>query len=166
MLGAIPFIASVVCCVCESRLVVANEHLEKERLLRQSERKGRINLQKTKRSSNIERSEAEGYRFKPIGYVESPFKDKRGTPRQPILVSAARGRIKLNVQAEYFNELREFSHIWVVFVFHGNTNEGGNDSAKITPPRLGRRVGCLSTRLVTALFKIYQLIPTVTAIFT
>lgn len=44
-----------------------------------------------------------------------------------------------------------FSHVWVVFVFHENTVRAGNRGlssfqAKITPPRLGRRVGVFSTR--------------------
>jgi tRNA-Thr(GGU) m(6)t(6)A37 methyltransferase TsaA len=100
-----------------------------------------------------------GYVYLPIGVVQSPFPQRRGTPRQPTLVTAARGRIKFDkrvIQAEHFQELKEFSHIWVLFVFHDNTNDkssGAKDEfvkgipAKIRPPRLhGARVGCLSTR--------------------
>jgi tRNA-Thr(GGU) m(6)t(6)A37 methyltransferase TsaA len=53
------------------------------------------------------------------------------------------------VQLEHFSEIREFSHIWVLFVFHENTNADsqGVSVAKIRPPRLyGKKVGCLSTR--------------------
>jgi tRNA-Thr(GGU) m(6)t(6)A37 methyltransferase TsaA len=77
--------------------------------------------------------------------------DRRGTPRQPILIPAAKGIIKFNkklIQYEHYKELENFSHIWVVFVFNFNTNLDANSiSAKIKPPRLhGERVGCLSTR--------------------
>jgi tRNA-Thr(GGU) m(6)t(6)A37 methyltransferase TsaA len=90
-----------------------------------------------------------------IGHVRSPFPDRRGTPRQPLLVPAAHGRIvfdKRFVQREHFQELSQFSHIFVLFVFHENTNTdsknvGKVSNAKIAPPRLGgKKVGCLSTR--------------------
>jgi len=83
-----------------------------------------------------------------------------------LLVTSAKGRIvfdKKVIQYEHFKELNEFSHIWVLFMFHENTNEdkaylsssgrgSGSSklkgvSAKISPPRLhGVKVGCLSTR--------------------
>ena len=55
------------------------------------------------------------------------------------------------------NGTEQFSHIWVVWVFHKNTNvdaaaktnnqKNKTVPAKIQPPRLhGARVGCLSTR--------------------
>lgn len=80
--------------------------------------------------------------------------ESQGTPRQPLLVEAARGRIRFNkklVQLDYFKEIEEFSHIWVIFVFHCNTNVDStstnmNISAKVRPPRLGTKVGCLTTR--------------------
>ena len=59
------------------------------------------------------------------------------------------------VKAAHFQELTQFSHVWVLFVFHENTNtdkaeNGGRPhtcQAKIAPPRLkGKKVGCLSTR--------------------
>ena len=59
--------------------------LDREWKLRFSEREGRIQLQKNRRAQNIQEQEETGYRFKPIGYIESPFPDRRGTPRQPIL---------------------------------------------------------------------------------
>lgn len=59
--------------------------INRERKLRISEREGRIQVQKNQRYSKIREQDEAGYRFKPIGYVESPFPDRRGTPRQPIL---------------------------------------------------------------------------------
>uniref|UniRef100_A0A0A9XA89 Nef-associated protein 1 n=1 Tax=Lygus hesperus TaxID=30085 RepID=A0A0A9XA89_LYGHE len=39
-----------------------------------------------------------------------------------------------------------YSHIWVIFGFHRNTNITSSIKAKITPPRLGIRVGIYATR--------------------
>lgn len=132
------------------------ESLKHEKRKREADRKGRIlaekSLNKDKQNSNAKK----GHVVKAIGKIESPFPDRRGTPRQPMLVPAAHARIRFDksiIQNAHFAELAEFSHIFVVFVFHENTNiakEGGGGRAppaKIAPPRLGgRRVGCLSTR--------------------
>lgn len=143
--------------------ILLNKHqeyeIEKERLrnaitklenLRETERKGRIKSQTRARENILKDADENGFRYKVIAAIESPFPDRRGTPRQPLLVDAARGRIRFNksiVQYDYFKELEDFSHIWIIFVFHTNTNaDSGVVSAKIRPPRLGTRVGCLSTR--------------------
>ena len=132
------------------------EALDKEKLEREKERLGRIRVQQRARDQLVQGKLAEGFTFKPIATVSSPFKDRRGTPRQPILVPAARGRILFDrtlIQHAHFAELKEFSHIWVIFVFHHNTNQDKDHEstdttpAKIKPPRLGgKKVGCLSTR--------------------
>ena len=133
-------------------LMDLTKELEFERAKRQSERTGRINLQQNGRRQLQQRQEEEGFTLLRIGKVESPFHDRRGTPRQPSLVPAARARIRFDkrmIQSDHFAELREFSHIWVIFVFHENTNLGQvhHPPAKIRPPRLhGKRVGTLSTR--------------------
>lgn len=125
--------------------------LEKQKKLRQDERNARINSQKQSRKDALDNKREVGFTFRPIGYVESPFPDRRGTPRQPLLVPAAKGIIRFDkklVQYQHFEELVQFSHIWVTFVFHENTNtEKSSKVAKIRPPRLhGAKVGCLTTR--------------------
>lgn len=127
--------------------------LEKQAQLRQEERKGRITAEKKLRKSSQETLGTSGFTYQPIGYIESPFPDRRATPRQPILAPAARGFLRFNrkiIQYQHYEELTQFSHIWVIFIFHENTNNTGEKSslpAKIAPPRLGgERVGCLSTR--------------------
>ena len=90
--------------------------LEIEKAHRQSERSSRIALQQRTREEKIERNITAGFTFMPIGVVKSPFKDRRGTPRQPVLVPAARGRICFDrkiVQTAHFKEIDQFSHIWV-----------------------------------------------------
>jgi len=83
--------------------------LEKERKLREEERAGRINSQLRARTI----------------LKESQLSD---------------GRIKFNsklIQYEHYKELEQFSHLWVIWIFHENTNtDSQRISAKICPPRL------------------------------
>lgn len=89
------------------------------------------------------------FEFSPIGYVQSPFKDKFGIPRQPGIADKTQGVIKLNPDPDLKIALRrldEFSHIWIIFVFH---DHGGNKwKPSIRPPRLGGqvKVGLFSSR--------------------
>lgn len=87
--------------------------------------------------------------FNYIGQVHSPYKEKFAIPRQPGLVSAAKGNITLTGDAnnpELIRELAEFSHIWVLFVFHGTQEQGWKPLVR--PPRLGgnKKIGVLATR--------------------
>lgn len=127
------------------------DEVAKQKKLREDERLSRIALQRNQRSSVQASLIDNGYTYQAIGHVESPFREKRGTPRQPLLVPSSIGMIKFNkkiIQYSHFEELKEFSHIWVLFVFSENTDiEKNSRVAKIRPPRLhGEKVGCLSTR--------------------
>ena len=89
------------------------------------------------------------FKFRAIGVVRSPFKDKFGVPRQPGLASAAGGVIVLNDDPDLRTSLRsldQFSHLWIVFVFH--EHGGRNWKPSIRPPRLGgsEKVGVLASR--------------------
>jgi tRNA-Thr(GGU) m(6)t(6)A37 methyltransferase TsaA len=134
----------------EERVAELTAALEKQTVLRQSERSSRISLQQRAREEKISRSIEEGFSYVPIGVVSSPFGKRCGTPRQPILCPAAKGRIVFNksiVQRDHFQEIKNFSHIWVIWSFHGNTNADSADVAsKVKPPRCSFKVGCLSTR--------------------
>ena len=149
--------------------LIHDEEVKKLHKLRQVERKGRVTSQQKSRDVIQSISIENGYKYLPIGHIESPFPDRRGTPRQPLLVTAAKGKIRFNkklIQLDHYKELNEFSHIWVIFVFHCNTNidslsysssmsQSNNQinqkshtlQAKVKPPRLkGMKVGCLTTR--------------------
>ncbi|XP_052032407.1 tRNA (adenine(37)-N6)-methyltransferase isoform X2 [Apodemus sylvaticus] len=86
----------------------------------------------------------------PIGYLESCFSAKIGTPRQPSICSHSRACLK--IRKSIFNNpehslmgLEEFSHVWILFVFHKNGHL--NYKAKVQPPRLnGAKTGVFSTR--------------------
>jgi len=87
--------------------------------------------------------------FDIIGRVNSPYKEKFAIPRQPGLVSSAKGSISLSGDAnnaELVRELAQFSHIWVLFVFHGTQEQGWKPLVR--PPRLGgnKTIGVLATR--------------------
>ena len=84
-----------------------------------------------------------------IGYVSSPYKEKFAIPRQPGLVSAAKGHIELINQAnnsDLVRGLEQFSHLWLMFVFHGTSAQGWKPLVR--PPRLGgnKKIGVLATR--------------------
>ncbi|KAI5644609.1 tRNA (adenine(37)-N6)-methyltransferase [Phthorimaea operculella] len=91
-----------------------------------------------------------GISYQPIGVVETSFQNKRGVPRQPSVMSKAKGTLVLNTSV--FNNpdhalsgLQEFSHMWIIFHFHAT--ESNSVPAKVAPPRLGgERRGVLSTR--------------------
>ncbi|MDP7592735.1 MAG: tRNA (N6-threonylcarbamoyladenosine(37)-N6)-methyltransferase TrmO [Litorilituus sp.] len=85
----------------------------------------------------------------PIGYIESPYKEKFAIPRQPGLVTAAKGKVILTGKAnnaELVKGLAQFSHIWLLFVFHGTQEKGWKNFVR--PPRLGgnKKIGVLATR--------------------
>lgn len=86
--------------------------------------------------------------LKPIGYLESCYRDKFGTPRQPGLSPQAWSRLKIraDLQPEQaLQGLEKFSHIWLVFVFH--QNKVSRYHAKVHPPRLGgESMGVFATR--------------------
>ena len=84
-----------------------------------------------------------------IGKVESPYKEKFAIPRQPGLVTAAQGKVILTGDAnnaELVKGLEQFSHIWLLFIFHGTQGQGWKNLVR--PPRLGgnKKMGVLATR--------------------
>uniref|UniRef100_A0AAY5ETY1 tRNA methyltransferase O n=1 Tax=Electrophorus electricus TaxID=8005 RepID=A0AAY5ETY1_ELEEL len=86
----------------------------------------------------------------PVGYISSCFANKSGTPRQPGICTSSRASLQL--RASVFNNpehalagLDQYSHVWLIFLFHKNGHV--SYKAKVKPPRLnGQRVGVYSTR--------------------
>jgi tRNA (Thr-GGU) A37 N-methylase len=139
-----------------------------------AERRGRTRVeQEMRRLAEVQLNTSEGFFVQPVGVVESCYRQCVGTPRQGMLVPSSRAAILLtsNMSAEAFDGLEDFSHVWLSFKFHLNTNslkearafEGVvcdlNDStgskkgkrkftftAKITPPMLKEKKGVLATR--------------------
>lgn len=87
--------------------------------------------------------------FQPIGTIHSCYGEKYGVPRQPGLVKSATATLELLPPYNTVEALRglvEFSHVWIVFVFH--QSETGAFKATVRPPRLGgnERVGVFASR--------------------
>ena len=85
---------------------------------------------------------------KPIGVVRSCYREKFGIPRQPGLVAAP---ASIEIAGEYareeaFRGLEEFSHIWVIFLFHQALRDSWKPTVR--PPRLGgnQRIGVFASR--------------------
>ena len=84
-----------------------------------------------------------------IGTVVSPYQEKFAIPRQPGIVTAAKGQIHLADHAnniELVRGLEQFSHLWLIFIFHGSQTQGWKPLVR--PPRLGgnKKLGVLATR--------------------
>ncbi|MCB1920661.1 MAG: tRNA (N6-threonylcarbamoyladenosine(37)-N6)-methyltransferase TrmO [Candidatus Competibacteraceae bacterium] len=89
------------------------------------------------------------FTLKPIGVIRSCFREKFGIPRQSGLVPAARATLELlppYAQSAAVRGLEDFSHLWLLFVFHGLPE--GRWQPTVRPPRLGgnRRLGVFATR--------------------
>lgn len=87
--------------------------------------------------------------FSPIAYIQSCYPERFGIPRQAGLVASAYADIVFEATEENKLALRgieEFSHVWVIFVFHGQSY--GDFKPLVRPPRLGgnKSVGVYATR--------------------
>lgn len=85
----------------------------------------------------------------PIGYIESPYREKFAIPRQPGLVTLATGQIHFTdayADANYLRGIEQFSHLWLIFQFHATANKG--HSPLVRPPRLGGndKIGTFASR--------------------
>lgn len=83
-----------------------------------------------------------------IGHLRSCFREKFGTPRQPLVAPGATA--SLTIEREFLPEhalagLERFTHVWLISYFHLNTNKMVRP--KIHPPRLkGESVGLFASR--------------------
>lgn len=89
------------------------------------------------------------YEFEPIATLHTCFKEKFGIPRQPNLVKAAPAKLVFKPQfarPEVVRGLEEFSHIWLLFLFHRSRKK--DFRPMVRPPRLGgnKKVGVFASR--------------------
>jgi tRNA-Thr(GGU) m(6)t(6)A37 methyltransferase TsaA len=83
-------------------------------------------------------SNREVFEFRAIGVMRTCFREKFGVPRQSMMMTEARGVVKLNPDPTYreaVRHLEEFSHLWILFVF----DRAGTRAWRpfIEPPRVG-----------------------------
>lgn len=101
---------------------------------------------KSKNGSNKEKNNNKMI-MKCIGEVISPFTKRMGTPRQGTLAPHSRAYIKLYEHEALVDGLLDYSHIWILFQFHANTDLSVSKKTKIKPPRAGGvKVGMLASR--------------------
>lgn len=84
-----------------------------------------------------------------IANIHTPFSQKFAIPRQANGLSIAKGVIKFLPQIDVLQALDgidAFSHLWLLFVFHENLEQGYK--SKVRPPRLGgnKKIGVFATR--------------------
>ncbi len=88
-------------------------------------------------------------KMQPIGLIKSCFKEKFGIPRQSGLIPTAEASLQLlppYACAAAVRGLEEFSHIWIIFLFHALPSNIRHPTVR--PPRLGgnRRIGVFASR--------------------
>jgi len=89
------------------------------------------------------------YPCQPIGRLLTPFKEKFGVPRQSLMMSEAKGILKLNKDPEFALALRhldQFSHIWIIFVFHKSLNKPWHPLIDTPRAEDTQRMGVFATR--------------------
>ncbi|KAH7569323.1 hypothetical protein JRO89_XS06G0146000 [Xanthoceras sorbifolium] len=127
-----------------------------------AERQGRIRAQQSLRKAlaqpKSENLEMTSYPMTPIGALQSCFSTRNGTPRQPLLVPLARACLVFDaarVPPASLEGLGEYSHCWIIYVFHLNTDleklwkqpSKSKFKAKVRVPRLkGEKMGVFATR--------------------
>ncbi len=89
------------------------------------------------------------YTIEPVAVIRSPFREKFATPRQPGLTPSLQASIEFigpYADPNAISDLKQFSHIWLLFLFDQNWDKGW--TARVRPPRLGgnKRVGVFATR--------------------
>lgn len=91
----------------------------------------------------------DNFQFNVIGVIESPYKEKFAIPRQPGLIDDGQGYLRLFPPYNHPDAVRgleQFSHIWLIFIFHQTMTEGWR--SLVRPPRLGgnTKMGVFATR--------------------
>jgi len=152
------------------------KELEEMKLKREADRCGRIRAERALREQTVkgdrnkkvieagttEQEETIGregdgddlnlYRMRPIGWLRSCYRRRFGTPRQGTVVHGGRATLKLTSECNPLMStcnLSDYSHVWLIYIFHENTNLGTKTQvkSKVRPPRLGgEKVGLFSTR--------------------
>ncbi|GFH52830.1 hypothetical protein CTEN210_09306 [Chaetoceros tenuissimus] len=118
-------------------------------------------------TSKLDETYPEDYVMREIGVITSPYPQRAGTPRQGLLAMNSRSILTLHdgISKECFDDLEQYSHVYIIFQFHLNPIGKGKDkniirqkgkqkkssvqftASKIKPPRAnGKKVGVFATR--------------------
>lgn len=96
-----------------------------------------------------DRTNLMNYPLPPIAVIRSPFREKFATPRQPGLTPSVISFIDFYPEfgsPEAVRGLDSFSHIWLLFLFHQNLDQGWHPTVR--PPRFdgNKRIGVYASR--------------------
>ncbi|KAJ9461705.1 tRNA (adenine(37)-N6)-methyltransferase [Diplonema papillatum] len=144
-LVATPCVAAVVSLWC---LALSRREVRKLRELQAAERAGRLKAEKRAARQHA----ADGrYSVTPVGVIRTAFADRNGTPRQPGLIESARAVLQVElISSSCLTGLEGYSHVWVLFWFHRNTNAAkapADLKTLVAPPRgRGEKVGYFACR--------------------
>jgi tRNA-Thr(GGU) m(6)t(6)A37 methyltransferase TsaA len=84
--------------------------------------------------------------------IHTPFKEKFGVPRQPLMIEEAWGKMSFprnEFYEEAFRGIEEFSHLWLIFQFHQVKGDSIDSfHSLVRPPRFGgkKKLGVFATR--------------------
>jgi tRNA (Thr-GGU) A37 N-methylase len=90
----------------------------------EDEQAGRTRAERNLRRDFVAQTGGAGL-FRPVGHMSSCFPTRFGTPRQGLLADLSRGTVKIDssvVGIKSLSGLEAFSHVWLLFVFHDNTD--------------------------------------------
>lgn len=156
------YVLGVTAAAAAAALLYTHRHIKKQEgriskleETRQAERKGRIRAEmklrthlksvetniassdSTTQNQNDESTSSSNLHLQCIGKIVSPYTKRMGTPRQGALVPTGRGYIQLEIPIECVEGLELYSHAWIIFSFHANTdipnNSKGSGSFRIYP---------------------------------
>jgi hypothetical protein len=129
-------------------LEAVRQELQAERKKREAERAGRIRAEAQLRkrlvgdespgpagsegsdvAGGVQASHAggSGVEMKVIGRMRSCFRRRFGAPRQGSVVTGSRGMLRMTAECNASvstHSLDQYSHVWLIYVFHENTNLG------------------------------------------
>ena len=132
--------------------ITLTHHASQWEKKRAAERTGRIRTEiklRTALKQQPQPNKSNTFTLKQIGTVISPYTKRMGTPRQGALCPSSRAYVEFShdIQPAALEGLEQYSHVWIIFEFHANTDLAGESrKSKIKPPRAPKKVGMLSTR--------------------
>ena len=134
--------------MAEGEKEMARQGLKAERKKREAERAGRVRAEAALRKAlaaspgqlsgpaSADEPDSEGavqqhegslIPMREIGCLQSCYRRRFGTPRQGAVVKEGRAILKIyeSHNPKFSTEnLEEFSHVWLIYLFHENTNVG------------------------------------------
>ncbi len=122
MVAALGLIATMTCAYL---YIEKSKECEEREKAYWGERRGRTRVeQEMRKLGNVRLNTETGFYIQPIGTIYSCYRQCVGTPRQGLLAPLSRSSLVLknNISPEALDGLDEFSHVWLFFKFHHNTN--------------------------------------------